>query len=155
MAQIINVSTSDLNISLTQAVPANNTNVTTGILDLQAIAANSDAWQLGLISVAFPAMPENTGTGITVALQAAAASLTNSQPAPILPVPGAFVTPQTAQTMTLTGVAAIGTTATKGYFNLALDPNGSTYQFYQFVITTPNGTVTTGENIVIAWEPRA
>lgn len=154
--QLQNISATDLHLSVTQALPGAGANVTTGVLDLQAVAPNSDAWQLGLLSVLFPNLPENVGTGITVALQAAPPSLVagSASIAPNQSVPGAFVTPQCAQTITLVGVAGTGTFATKVYFTLALDPNGSTYQFYQFLITTPAGTNATGEPIVIAWEPR-
>lgn len=145
---------SDGQLTITQALPANNTNVTTGVLDLQAVAPSSDAWRLGKIAVIIPALPENTGTGITIALQAAPPSLVagSAAIAPKLPVPGAFVTPTVAQTATITGIASIGTPQQVVYFNLAVDANNSTFQFYQFLITTPNGTVTLGEILTFQWQ---
>jgi hypothetical protein len=151
-----NLAPQDLNLSLSQAVPAANANVTTGVLDMQAVAPNSDAWTDGVFAITFPAMPENQGTGITVAMQVAPPSLTTGAPAiaPNLPVPGAFITPADAQTVTLAGIAGTGTPLTKLYMTMAFDPNGSPYQFYQFLITTPVGTATVGEIITIAWEDR-
>ena len=150
---IINVAVQDAALSIAQALPAANTNVTTPILDLQAVAPNSNAWRLGRIAVSIPALPENTGTGITVALQAAPPSLVAGAAsiAPNSPVPGAFVTPVCAQTITFAGIAGTGTPAQVAYFTLAFDSTGSTYQFYQFVITTPAGTVTLGEIVNIGW----
>jgi hypothetical protein len=148
---MINIGPQDNALLINTALPAAGANVTTAVLDMQSIAPNSDSWRLGRIAVTIPALPENTGTGITVALQAAPPSLTNSPSAPALPVPGAFVTPTCAQTITFTGVAG-GTAAQVAYFTLAFDANGSPYQFYQFVITTPAGTITVGENVAIAWE---
>jgi hypothetical protein len=148
----INIGPADIQLSVTQALPAAGTNVTTGILDLQAVAPNSNAWRLGRLAIVVPALPENTAnTGITIALQAAPPSLTNSPPAPQLPVPGAFVTPATSQTFTIAAIAGTGSPAQIGYFTLAFDASGSTYQFYQFLITTPAGTITVGENITIQW----
>ena len=149
---IINLGPQDVNLGLNQALPAANQSVTTGILDLEAVAPQSDAWRLGRIAVLVPALPENNaGTGITIALQAAPPSLTQSSPAPALPVPGAFVTPITSQTITIPAVAGTGSAATLAYFTLAFDPNGSVYQFYQFLITTPAGVVTQGEVVSLAW----
>jgi hypothetical protein len=146
---------SDGQLTITQALPASNANVTTGILDLQAVAPSSDAWRLGKIAVIVPALPENTAnTGITIALQAAPASLTGGSLAiaPKTPGPGAFVTPVVAQTATIAAVAASGSPAQVIFFNLAVDANNSTYQFYQFLITTPNGTVTVGEVLTFQWQ---
>jgi hypothetical protein len=156
VVQLKNLAPQDLNLSLSQVLPAVGTNVTTGYIDMQAIAPNSDAWTDGVFAITFPALPENTGTGITVALQAAPPSLTAGSVAiaPYTPPPGAFVTPADAQTVTLVGGVG-GTAATKLYMTLAFDPNGSPYQFYQFVVTTPAGTVTQGETITIAWEDRS
>lgn len=150
--QIINLGPQDLAISVTQALPAAGAAATTGILDLSAVAPNSDAWRIGRIAVVIPALPENTaGAGITFALQAASASLTNSAPAPAPAVPGAFFTPICAQTITIPAVAAVGSAATIAYFTLASDANGSSLEFYQFVTTVPAGVVTVGENIVFAY----
>ena len=150
---LINVAVQDAALSINQALPAAGANVTTPILDLQAVSPNSNAWRLGRILVAVPALPENTGAGITVALQAAPPSLVAGAAsiAPQTAVPGAFVTPTCAQTVTIAGVAGAGSAAQYAYFTLAFDPTGSTYQFYQFVITTPAGTVTVGEIITIGW----
>lgn len=153
MAQsIINVAVQDAALSINQALPAANTNVTTPILDLQATAPNSNAWRLGRIQVTIPALPENTGTGITVALQAAPPLLTAGAAsiAPNTAVPGAFVTPTCSQTITFTGGVG-GTPAQQAYFTLAFDSTGSTYQFYQFLVTTPAGTITLGEIMTIGW----
>lgn len=154
MAQnLINVGVQDIALGINQALPAAGANVTTPILDLQAYAPNSNAWRLGRIAVSIPILPENTGTGITVALQAAPPSLTAGalSIAPLTNVPGVFVTPTCAQTITFAGQPG-GTLPQVAYFTLAFDSTGSTYQFYQFVITTPAGTVTLGEIMSIAWE---
>lgn len=153
--QQINLGPIELALSLNTALPAAGANVTTGILDLQSIAPNGDAWRLGRIAVLFPNLPENNaGAGITVALQAAPPSLVAGAPtavAPATPPPGAFVTPAVAQTLTVPAVANGGSTANIYYFTLAFDANGSPYQFYQFVITTPAQVQSQGENIVIAY----
>ena len=148
----MNIAPQDAALSINQALPAAGANVTTPILDLQATSPNSNAWRLGRIQVSIPALPENTGTGITIALQAAPPLLTAGAAsiAPNTALPGAFVTPTCAQTITITGQVG-GTPAQLAYFTLAFDSTGSTYQFYQFVITTPAGTVTVGEIINIGW----
>ena len=153
MAQI-NIGPMDSQLTLTPALPTVNTNATTGILDLQSIAPNGNAWRLGRIAAVIPALPENTVTGITIAMQVAPPSLTggSSAIAPLTPAPGAFITPPTAQTFTISPVAAVGSAAQVGYFTLAFDPNGHPYQFYQFVITVPAGVNTTGETILIGWQ---
>ena len=152
IVQQINLGPIDLALSVTQALPAAGANVTTGILDLQSIAPNGDAWRLGRIAAIIPALPENVAnTGITIALQAAPPSLVASPIAPAMPVPGAFVTPAVAQTATIAAVAGTGSAAQVLYFTLAFDANGSPYQFYQFLITTPAGTVTVGEVITLAF----
>lgn len=158
IVQSKNLAPQDLNLSLSQALPAAGANVTTGYIDLQAIAPNSDAWTDGVFAISFPNLPENVvAAGITVALQAAPPSLTAGATAiaPNTPPPGAFVTPLDAQTVTLAGVAGTGTAATKLYLTAAFDANGSTYQFYQFVITVAAGIVTQGELVTIAWEDRS
>ena len=150
---IYNLGPQDVALLISQALPGNNASVTTGVLDLQAVAPNSDAWRLGRIAVTFPAVPENTsGAGITVALQAAAASLTNSPSAPGNVVPAGFVTPICSQTITIASVGSGGSVATKAYFTMAFDANGSCFQFYQFLITVPSQVTPTGEVITIAWE---
>ena len=150
---LINVAVQDAALSINQALPAANASVTTPVLDLQAVAPNSNAWRLGRIAVALPNLPENTGTGITVALQVAPPLLTAGAAsiAPNTSVPGAFITPVCAQTITFTGVAGTGTGPLSAYFTLAFDPTGSTYQFYQFIVTTPAGTITLGEILNIGW----
>lgn len=148
----INVGPQDAALSINQALPAAAANVTTAVLDLQATSPNSNAWRLGRIQVTVPALPENTGTGITIAMQVAPPLLTAGAAsiAPNTTVPGAFITPVCAQTITLTGAVG-GTPAQIAWFTLAFDPTGSTYQFYQFLITTPAGTVTVGEIVNIGW----
>jgi hypothetical protein len=148
----MNIAPQDAALSINQALPAAGANVTTAVLDLQATSPNSNAWRLGRIEVNIPALPENTGTGITIALQAANPLLTagSASIAPNTSVPGAFVTPTCAQTITFTGQAG-GTPAQKAWFTLAFDSTGSTYPFYQFLITTPAGTVTVGEIVSIGW----
>ena len=149
----VNIGPADVAIQVVQALPGAGLNVTTPVIDLQAVGPFSDAWRIGRISVKFPALPENnTGAGITVALQAAAPSFTNSPVAPALPVAGTFAAPICAQTITLASVAQTGTPATKAYFTPAFDAAGNTFQFYQFVVTVPAGVVTVGENITIQWE---
>jgi hypothetical protein len=150
---IINVAVQDLALSISQALPADNTNVTTPILDMGAVSPNSNAWRLGRIAVVLPALPANTGTGITVEMQCAGPLLTAgaSSIAPNPAFPGAFAAPVCAQKITFTGVANGGTAEQVAYFTLASDSTGSTYQFYQFVVTTPNGTVTAGEIMTIGW----
>lgn len=147
-----NIGPADLNLSITQALPAAGANVTTGILDLQSIAPNGDAWRLGRIGITFPNVPGNAaGAGITVALQAAPPSLVNSSSAPAMPVPGAFVTPAVAQTLTVAAVNG-GSAANVYYMTLAFDAaTGSPYQFYQFLITAPAQAATMGEPIQIAF----
>jgi hypothetical protein len=144
----IQIAPADVNLSVQMPLPAANNNNTSPVLDLQAIAPNSSAWQLGRIKVTIPALPENTaGTGITLAIQAAPVSLTSGVKAPALPPPGAFVTPNPSQTVTVAAVANGGSLAAVYYFNLPTDGNGSTYQFIQFVQTVPAGVVTQGEVI--------
>ena len=157
IVQLKNIAPQDLNLSLSQIVPASGQSVTTGILDMQFIGPVSDSWRDGVFAVTLPVMPENTGTGITVSVQVAPPSLTAgiSASAPYTPPPGAFITPPDAQTLTFTGVAGAGTPATKLFLQPAFDANGSPYQFYQFVITTPAGTNTIGEIMTIAWEDRS
>ena len=148
----INIGAQDAALSIRQALPAAGANVTTPVLDLQATSPNSNAWRLGRIAVSIPALAENTGTGITIAMQCAPPLLTagSASIAPQTAVPGVFVTPTCAQTITFTGGVG-GTPAQIAWFTLAFDPTGSTYQFYQFVITTPAGTVTLGEIVNIGW----
>lgn len=142
----------DKNLSVSFPIAANNANTTSAVLDLQAVAPNSNAWQQGRFVVEMPALPENTtGAGVTISLQVAPVSLTSGIKAPNLPPPGTFITPICAQTITIPAVASGGSLATVAYFNLATDLNGSTYQFYQFLQTTPSGVATVGETIVIEW----
>lgn len=149
---LINLGPADVALQVSVALPAAGANITTPVIDLQAVAGQSEAWRRGVFVIQFPALPENiANTGITVAMQVAPPSLTNSPPAPQLPVPGAFITPATAQTFTCAAVAGNGSAAQYGFMFAALDPTGSSYQFYQFVITTPGGTVTQAEPINIFW----
>lgn len=153
--QQINLGAIDLNLALNTALPAAGANVATGIIDLEAIGQNSDAWRLGRFAVVIPALPENTaGAGVTIALQAAPPSLVAGNPAgvaPNVPPPGAFAAPAVAQTLTVAAVAGSGSTANVYYFTPAFDVNGNTMQFYQFIITTPAQVASQGENILIAW----
>ena len=153
MAQaIINVGAFDAQLTLNTALPAGGANVTTGILDLEAYAPNSNAWRQGRIGIFFPNLPENTvAAGITVTLQAASSSLTNSLPAPAPAVPGAFAAPPVSQVATLAGVAVTGTPATVLWMTMPFDATGSTYQFVQFVIAVAAGIITQGENVQISW----
>ncbi len=143
----------DKAISLTMALPAAAANNTTGIIDLQAVGPFSDAWRLGLIAVNVPAIPAHTDPtkSITIDLKAAPASLTLSQPAPALPVPGTFVTPPNAQKISIPGVAVTGSPAQVLYFYAALDISGNTYPFYQFLQTVPSGDNNNGEIITYSW----
>ena len=149
---LINVGTFDAQLALNTALPASGATVTSGILDLSSAAPNSNGWRTGRIGIFFPALPENTvAAGITVTLQAAGPSLTNSLPAPAAAVPGAFAAPAVSQVATLAGVAGTGTPATGLWMTLPFDSTGSTYQFVQFVIAVTAGINTQGENLQIAW----
>lgn len=148
----INIGPQDAQLLLNTALPAAGQNVTTAVLDMQGVDPMSSFHKLGRFVIQFPNLPENTtGAGITVAMQVAGPSLTNSPPAPQLPVPAAFAAAPVAQTLTVVAVAGTGSAAANYYMTPTFDTYGSCYQFYQFVITVPAGVVTTGENIVIAW----
>jgi hypothetical protein len=158
IVQLKNISATDLNLSLSQALPAAGASVTTGYIDMQAVGPNSDAWTDGVFAIGFPALPENiVAAGITVTMQVAGPNLTQGATAiaPNTSGPGAFAAPATAQVATLAGIAATGTPATKLWLELPLDTTGSPYQFYQFVIAVTAGINTTGEVITIAWEDRS
>lgn len=149
---IINVGPQDTQLAVFVALPAAGANITTPIIDLGVNGGNSNAWQLGRWAIQLPALAENnTGAGITVSLQAANGSLTNSSPAPAPAVPGAFVTPTTSQITTIPAVAIIGSPVFQAFQTAAFDSTGSTYQFYQWVITVPAGVITLGEQVIIAW----
>lgn len=154
-SQLINVGPQDLNLAVSLALPAAAANNTTGILDLQSIAPNGDAWRLGRIAVVIPAIPAHTDStkSITFELKAAPPLLTTGAGAvaPNQPVPGAFVTPICAQKISLAGVATTGTFAQIIYFTLAFDANGSPFQFYQFLQTVASGDNNNGETITYAW----
>lgn len=150
----INIAPADVNLSVSLALPAANSNNTTGVLDLQAIALNSNAWQLGRIKVTVPVIiGNNTGAGITFAIQAAPPSLTGGAAAiaPKTPGPGAFAAPNPSQTVTVASVAVSGSAANVYYFNLPTDSNGSTFQFIQFLQTVPANVNTQGEVITYAF----
>lgn len=153
--QVINVGPQDLSLSVSQVLPAAGAAATTGILDLQALAPNSNAWRLGRFLVSIPAIPENNDTtkSYTIDLKVAPPSLTAgaAQVAPQNVVPGTFVTPTCAQKITITGVGVTGSLATNVYFTLAFDGSGSVYQFYEFVVTAPAGITASGEVINIGW----
>lgn len=149
---VINVGAGDSQLTLNTALPAAGQNVTTAILDFSSSAPNSNGWRLGRLAIYFPNLPENTvAGGITVTLQAAGPSLTNSLPAPAAAVPGAFAAPPVSQVATLAGVVGTGTAAQVMYMTLPFDSTGSTFEFVQFVIAVTAGIITQGENIAIAW----
>jgi hypothetical protein len=148
---IQNVGPGDIQMAVTLALPASGQNATTGIIDLGAIAPNSNAWQLGRFAILCPALAENTsGAGITIAMQVAPPSLTGGTPAPAVVSPGTFITPVTSQTTTIAAVAGTGSAAFQAFQLPAFDPTGSTYQFYQWVVTVPAIT-TAGETLTIIW----
>jgi hypothetical protein len=149
---IINVGAFDGQLTLYTPLPASGANVTTGILNLEAYAPNSNAWRMGRIGIFFPNLPENVvAAGITVTLYAASSSLTNSLPAPAPAVPGAFAQPAVSQVGTVAGIAGTGTPAQVLWMTLPFDSTGSTYQFVQFVIAVTAGINTLGEKIQISW----
>lgn len=144
----------DAALQVSKVLPAAAANNTTDVLDLQAVAPNSDAWRLGRIRVDIPAMPNNTDSSksVTLTLKAAPASL-SSDPAPALPTAGSFVTPTCSQVISIPGVATTGSAATVAYFTLAFDRNGSTYQFYEFVqAVASGGGDNTAVSITYSWE---
>ena len=149
---IINVGAFDGQLTLNTVLPAAGQNVTTGILDFSSSAPNSNGWRMGRIAIIAPNLPENiVAAGITVTMQAAGPSLTNSLPAPAPAVPGAFAAPAVSQVATIAGVAGTGSPAQVLYMTLPFDTTGSTYQFVQFVIAVTAGIVTQGENLQISW----
>ena len=149
---IINVGPFDGQLTLNTQLPAAGANVTTGILDFSSSAPNSNAWRMGRIGIFFPNLPENVvAAGITVTMQAAGPSLTNSLPAPAPAVPGAFSTLPVSQVATLAGVAGTGTLGTVLWMTLPFDSTGSTFQFVQFVIAVAAGINTQGEILQISW----
>lgn len=144
----------DAKLSVTLALPAAAANNTTGILDLQAVSPNSDAWRLGRICATIPALPaltDNTKT-ITLEIQSAEANLSTSPPAPALPLPGSFANSNPEQIGNIKGVASTGPSATTLYFTIPCDSNGSAQQFIQFVQTVPSGGGdNTALSIVYSW----
>jgi len=151
---LINLGPQDLAISVAQALPGAGANNTSGILDLQSIAPNGDAWRLGRIAVVIPAIPENVaGAGITFQLQAAPPSLLGGAgaSAPNTPAPGAFTNGNPSQIITLAAVAGTGSVAQVLYFTLMFDANGSPYQFYQVLQTVPAQVAPLGESITYAF----
>ncbi|MDE2104975.1 MAG: hypothetical protein KGL39_47495 [Patescibacteria group bacterium] len=154
---MINLAPSDVNLGVSVELPAAGNAATSATLDLQAIAPNSSAWRLGLFRVSFPAVAghETAADSITVALKAAPPSLTTgaSAAAPSTPPAGAFITPAVAETLSVAGVAATGSAAGNYYMHMPLDSNGSTYQFYEFVITVPASATTASEVVNIEFIP--
>lgn len=149
----INLGPQDAQLGVTMAIPAAGANATTAILDLSTVAPNSNAWRLGRFRIQFPNLPGNiVAGGITVTMQVANPSLTNSGIAPQPVVPGAFAAPPTSQVSTLAGVAGTGTPAQPLYQTLALDQTGSVYEFYQFVVATTAGIAINGEQVSIVFE---
>ena len=158
IVQLKNLAPQDLNLSLSQALPAAGQSVTTGFLDMQMIGPNSDSWRDGLFAITFPNLAENTvAAGITVTLWCAPPLLTQGATAiaPNTSQPGVFIQPPATQVVTLAGIAVTGTAAQKLYLGPEFDPTGSPYQFYQFVIAVTAGIATIGEIITIAWEDRS
>jgi hypothetical protein len=150
----INVGQQDSQLTLSTPLPAAGANVTSGIIDLGTSGGNSNAWRMGRFAIITPNLPENSsGAGITVTMQAAGPLLTggaaNAAVAPIQP--GVFAAPVTSQVTTFAAVAGAGSPAQQAYQLAAFDATGSTFQFYQWVITVPAGIVTQGEPLVIAW----
>lgn len=134
---MINLGPTDLALTISLALPAANASNTTGIMDLQNIAPNSDAWRLGLIRVDIPALPANSDATktITLTLQAAPPLLGDPTPAiaPQTPDPGVFAAPQNGQIIAIPGVAMTGSLAQTAYFFIPLDTNGSAFQFIRVV----------------------
>lgn len=152
VAQQINIGPMDLVLAVTAELPAGGTNTTVGVLDLQAVGPNSDAWRMGRFAVIVPSIPGNVGgAGVTVAMWVAPPSLVagGSAVAPLTPPPGAFVS--SGQTITIAAVALTGSVSGEQYFAPAFDSNGSTYQFYQFVITTAAQVISLSELVTIGW----
>lgn len=131
------------------AVPANNANNLSGVLDLQAVGPFSDAKHLGLIVATIPAIPELVSGSITIQIQTAEPSLTASPIAPSLPVPGAFANANPSQIGTITGAAG-GYPGGLLYFFVPLDSNGNSQQYVQFLQTATGATG--GEIIVYSWQ---
>ncbi len=152
VAQQINIGPMDLALAVTAELPAGGANITVGVLDLQAVGPNSDAWRMGRFAVIVPAIPGNAGgAGITVAMWVAPPSLVagSAAVAPLTPPPGAFVS--SGQTVTIAAVAGTGSVSGEYYFAPAFDANGSTYQFYQFVITSPAQVNSLSEIVTVGW----
>ena len=151
--QQYNIGPIDLLLSVSEALPAAGGNVTTGVLDLQSIAPNGDAWRLGRIAVKVPAIAGNVADGVTIAVSAANADLTTGSAAiaPNLPVAGAYVTPAVAQTLTISPVAVTGSSAAIYYFAMPFDSYGNPYQFLKFVITAGAGSGTNSEVVTIGF----
>ena len=151
----INIGVIDSQLTVTQALPAAGNNVTTGNLDLQAVGPFSASNRLGYLFADVPAVAGNTaGAGITIALQAANASLTGGSTAiaPNLPAAGTFAAPNPSEIVTVAAVAAGGSVAARYYFPIPKDANGSCYQFYNFVITVPAQATTAAEVVTLGWQ---
>lgn len=149
----INLGPQDVQLSVSLALPAAGANNTTGILDLENIAPNSDAKHLGLIAIDVPALVNHTDPTktITFELQAAGPALANNNAAPLPPVPGAFANANPRQIAGVAGVANSGSPATRLYFFVPLDANGSSMEFLQVVQTVPAGDGVNGEVITYTW----
>lgn len=144
----------DAALSVSLALPAVNASNTTGVMDLQAITPESDAWRLGRICAIVPALPNHTDStkSITLEIQSAEASLTLSPVAPALPVAGTFANANPRQQGSVAGVAFVGSAPTTLYFTIPCDANGSSQQFIQFVQSVPaaDGNLT-GQVITYSW----
>ena len=146
----INLGPQDAFLQLaTVAVPPNGQNNLSGVLDLEAVGPFSDAKHLGLIAVTVPAMPELVSGTLTLQIQVAEASLTQSGIAPAPTVPGAFANANPSQIATITGAAG-GYAGGVFYFFVPLDSNGNSYQYVQFLQTATGPTA--GEIVSYAWQ---
>ena len=144
----------DSQLSVTLALPAANANNTTGVIDLQAIAPNSDAWRLGRICAIVPLLVNHTDPTktITLEIKVASASLTTSPAAPALPVAGSFATANPRQIGGVPGLATTGSLATTLYFTIPCDANGNTLQFVEFLQSVPaSDGDNTASSIVYTW----
>lgn len=148
----INVGVGDNQLLVSIVLPAAGASSPTGIIDLGTSAPNSNAWRMGRFQIILPAVVGNTaGAGITVTMQCAGPSLTAGSIAPAAIVPGAFVTPPTSQITTIPAVAVAGSGANTAYQVASFDSTGSTYQFYQWVVTVPAQCTSAGEVVQIVW----
>ncbi len=144
----------DSQLSVSKLLPAAAANNTTSVIDLQAIAPNSDAWRLGRICASIPLLANHTDSTktITLEIKAASASLSNSPSAPALPVAGSFAAANPRQIGGVAGVATTGSLATTLYFTIPCDANGNALQFVEFLQTVPSADGdNTASSVVYSW----